>query len=102
MNMPASSRPRWTAILIFMQIFLGINGLFGGLALIVGPDGSLLHTPLSQLRNAPLSSFFIPGILLLLFLGVYPLAVAYSPWKRPTGAGRIAGRPSRVRTVSGC
>jgi hypothetical protein len=29
------------------------------------------------------SNFLIPGVLLFVFIGIYPLAVAYSLWKRP-------------------
>ncbi len=76
-------RPVWASILIFMHIFLGLNGLYGGITLVLAPDGSLLGMPMSQLKNAPFSNFLIPGILLLLFLGIYPMAVAYSLLRRP-------------------
>ena len=79
----ATPRPSAVSALIFLQIFLGLNGLAGGLAFVLAPDGHLLQMPFSHLRNTPFSSFLIPGLLLLLFLGVYPLAVAYSLWKRP-------------------
>jgi hypothetical protein len=36
-----------------------------------------------MLAGSPFSSFLIPGILLFVFLGLYPLAVAFSLWKRP-------------------
>jgi hypothetical protein len=84
MQSPGKPRPPLVAyILIFLQTFLGLNGLAGGGAFILAPDGSLLKMPFSHLKNTPFSSFLIPGVLLLLFLGVYPLGVAYSLWKRP-------------------
>jgi len=79
----ATPRPFAVSALIFLHIFLGLNGLAGGLAFVIAPDGHLLQMPFSHLRNTPFSSFLIPGLLLLFFLGVYPLAVAYSLWKRP-------------------
>ena len=79
----ATPRPFAVSALIFLHIFLGLNGLAGGLAFVLAPDGHLLQMPFSHLRNTPFSSFLIPGLLLLFFLGVYPLAVAYSLWKRP-------------------
>ena len=66
-----------------LQAFLGLNGLLGGGAFLLAPDGHLLQMPFSHLKNTPFSSFLIPGLLLFLFLGVYPIAVAYSLWRRP-------------------
>ncbi len=80
----AKRTPILLGILIFMQVFLGLNGVVGGAALLIAPDGRLLGMPLRQLRNSPFADFTIPGLLLLLFLGVYPLAVAFSLWKRPS------------------
>lgn len=83
MTKQTAPRPFSVSALIFLHIFLGLNGLGGGLAFVLAPDGRLLQMPLSQLSNAPFSSFLVPGLLLLLFLGIYPLAVAFSLWKRP-------------------
>jgi hypothetical protein len=77
------SLPGIVKLLIFLEIFLGINGLVGGIPFILAPDGHLIQMPFSQLQNTPFTSFFIPGVLLTLFLGVYPLAAAYSVWKLP-------------------
>ncbi len=82
---PAAIQRPWTvSLLIFMHIFLGLNGLLGGIAFLLAPDGSLLQMPMSHLRNTPFHDFTIPGLLLFLFLGVYPIAVAYSLWRRPS------------------
>ena len=83
MNNRAVSRPFTVWVLIFLQAFLGLNGLLGGGAFLLAPDGHLLQMPFSHLKNTPFSSFLIPGLLLFLFLGVYPIAVAYSLWRRP-------------------
>lgn len=77
------ARPFASAHLIFLQAFLGVQGLYGGSALLLAPDGSLLGMPFSHLKNTPFTSFLIPGLLLFVFLGLYPIAVAYSLWKRP-------------------
>jgi len=84
MRNQATPRPFVVSALIFLHIFLGLNGLAGGLAFVLAPDGHLLQMPFSHLSRTPFSSFLIPGLLLLFFLGVYPLAVAYSLWKRPS------------------
>ncbi len=83
MNARPTPRPFASSLLIFLQAFLGIQGLYGGIAFLLAPDGSLLGMPFSHLKNSPFTSFFIPGLLLFLFLGVYPLADAYGLWKRP-------------------
>jgi hypothetical protein len=83
MQNSARPRPLMVSVLIFLQTFLGLNGVAGGAAFVLAPDGSLLQMPFSHLRNTPFSSFLIPGLLLLRFLGVYPLAVAYSRWRQP-------------------
>jgi hypothetical protein len=49
--------------------------------LVAAPDGSLMQMPASNL--GPFSDFLIPGLLLVVFLGIYPLAVAYALWAHP-------------------
>ncbi|MFT8317607.1 MAG: hypothetical protein ABF651_04955 [Sporolactobacillus sp.] len=64
-------------VLIILQIFLGIGAFFGGLLLVLAPDGSLLYMPLYLLRTSIFHSYLIPGIILCLVLGVYPLVTAW-------------------------
>ncbi|MET1248147.1 hypothetical protein ABWW58_05085 [Sporolactobacillus sp. STCC-11] len=64
-------------ILIILQLFLGIGAVFGGGALIVSPDGSLLHMPLYLLKYTAFDSFLIPGIILFSVLGLYPIYIAF-------------------------
>ncbi len=70
-------------LLILLQCLLAIGAIFGGGAFILAPDGHLIQMPLSHLKKSPFSDFFIPGIFLFTFLGIYPLVVAYSLWKLP-------------------
>jgi hypothetical protein len=72
------------SVLIFLQLFLGLNGLFGGGAFLLAPDGHLIKMPFSHLKNTPFPSFFIPGLLLFLFLGIYPILVGYCLSRRPS------------------
>ena len=81
MNHLAHPRPLASWVLIFLQFFLGLQGLFGGGAFLLAPDGSLIQMPFSHLENTPFADFFIPGLLLFLFLGIYPIVVGYSLWK---------------------
>jgi hypothetical protein len=79
----SNARPYPVWILIFLQVFLGLNALIGGGAFLLAPDGHLIQMPLSNLKNTPFSDFLIPGLLLFIFVGIFPIAVAYSLWKRP-------------------
>ncbi|MDP4085258.1 MAG: hypothetical protein Q8934_11670 [Bacillota bacterium] len=60
-------------LLICLHIFLGIGALFGGGALIISPDGSILSMPLKMLQNSPFNNFLIPGLILFVGLGILPL-----------------------------
>lgn len=65
-------------ILLLIQLaVLSLNGLAAGSLLIAVPDGSLVGLPQAWLEHAPFSSYFIPGCLLFLFMGVLP-ALAFT------------------------
>jgi hypothetical protein len=69
-------------LLSLLHIFLGINGLAGGILLMIKPDGSLLGMQSDWLINAPFNNYLIPGLLLAFFLGVIPLATLSGILKR--------------------
>jgi len=83
MQSHSNSRPFVSGLLIFLNAFLGFSALIPGAAFILAPDGHLIRMPLSNLENAPFADYLVPGILLFVFIGVYPALVAYSLWKRP-------------------
>jgi hypothetical protein len=83
MSSKRSHRPFLVILLIALQFFLGLGALAGGGSLMLAPDGSIMSMPLSMLAHSPFTSFFIPGAILFTFVGLYPLAVAYSLWQRP-------------------
>ncbi|HET6311765.1 MAG TPA: hypothetical protein VFH00_12295 [Candidatus Nitrosotalea sp.] len=67
----------WIARLaVALEIFLGLGALFGGGALILGPDGHILGMPTSLLAGSPFPSYLLPGIILFTFVGVAPLVAA--------------------------
>lgn len=64
--------------------FLGFTAMIGGGALIISPSGKLLGgLPLSILKNSPFPDFLIPGIILFLVLGFFPLLIVMALIKRP-------------------
>lgn len=64
-------------ILIFLLGFLGLGAIFGGGVLIISPMGKLIGMPLSMLSSSPFHTFLIPGILLFLVMGVFPILLIY-------------------------
>lgn len=62
-------------LLIGLHLLLGIGAVFGGGLLTLAPDGSLLSMPLSLLESSPFQSYLVPGILLLVLIGIYPLLI---------------------------
>jgi hypothetical protein len=73
-----AAKPSKSWLLIILQLFLGVGAIVGGGGLILDPQGSLLSMPLSLLQHSPFSDYLIPGIILLLVLGVGPILIASS------------------------
>lgn len=57
---------------------------------MIDPTGELLQMPLSMLEGSPFDNFLIPGIILLMILGVFPIVVFYGLWKRANWAWKGA------------
>ena len=60
-------------VLLGLLLFQGIGAIGGGLALMIRPDGSILHMPLSALSESIFPDYLIPGVILFLILGVLPV-----------------------------
>lgn len=75
---PGQGSDRLSWVLIILHGFLGIGGIIGGGGLIIDPSGSLLQIPNSLLEHSPFRNFLIPGIILLLVLGLMPIVIAIS------------------------
>lgn len=76
-------RPTTVKVLIALMTLLGVGGLVGGVGLTGDPSGDVFGYPVSWLDRTPFSDFLIPGLLLLLLLGVAPLVVAYGLLRKP-------------------
>jgi hypothetical protein len=61
--------------------FQALSGLAGGIPLTFNPSGALL--PLSLLRGSPFGSYLVPGLILLVVLGIYPAIVFSGMIARP-------------------
>ncbi len=81
-------RPAIIMVLFDLLILLGLGGFAGGAALMLGPDGHIMGFPPDLLKVTPFSSYFIPGLVLFTFVGIYPFFVAFSllnlpDWRLP-------------------
>jgi hypothetical protein len=62
-----------------------VSGLLGGVALVADPSGALVSIPQEWLEGSPFPDYRIPGVLLLVVLGIVPCGVAWGlssrqPW----------------------
>ena len=89
-------RPKALYVLTGLLVFQGISALFGGFMLIGDPTGGWLQMPLAALDGTPFGDYLIPGLILFLVLGVYPLVVAHAlgrkaPWRPRSGLEGLTG-----------
>ena len=61
--------------LVVLDVFIGIGGVVSGAMLIADPRGGM-GMGLEMLGGSPFKDFVIPGIILLVAVGVFPLVVA--------------------------
>mgnify|MGYP006283868997 FL=1 len=70
-------RPAVAIFLIALMVFQGMSGVFGGAGLVIDPTGNMMRMPLRWLEGSPFGNYLVPGIILLLVLGVFPLVVSW-------------------------
>lgn len=58
----------WLALVLLLLSSAG--GFYGGYNLIIQPDGTTIKQPLELLQHTPFKNFYIPGILLIISVGV--------------------------------
>lgn len=69
----------FTIILLFFNV---ISAFYGGIMLTIDPSGGLMQMPASWLSNSPFDSYLIPGLILLIILGIGSLVSAIFAIKR--------------------
>lgn len=65
-----------------LLIFNSISGSFGGITLIVDPQGEAIGMPVHILRHSPFTDFLIPGVILLACNGLSSALIAVAGIKR--------------------
>ena len=66
-----------------LLIFIGAGGLISGAMLFSSPDGALIKLNTNILQGTPFNNFIIPGIILFLFIGIFPILVSYGLLRQP-------------------
>lgn len=92
------TRPRPLALiaLIPLLLLLGFGGIYGGLSLISDPTGAVMGFTADDLARLPLvANFLLPGIFLLLVMGIFPLLAAYALAAHPKWSFAAAFNPIR-------
>jgi hypothetical protein len=69
--------------LLFLLVFLGLGGLYGGIAMLIDPTGGLLQLT-EVLPLLPVSDYLLPGLFLLVVMGLAPLFLTYALLARPS------------------
>ena len=69
-------------LLLFFLLFLLLGGLYGGIAMLTDPTGGSLQLT-EILPLLPVSDYILPGIFLLVAMGLAPLLLAYGLLARP-------------------
>lgn len=76
--------------MVVLELFVGIGGIFGGLAMIRDPLNPIGMTT-DQISGSPFDTYTWPGILLLVLAGVSPCVLAVGLIARWRGALEISG-----------
>ena len=68
---------------MFLVFFQSISAIAGGWGLVSEPSGSNLGFTVSMLKHSPFPDFLIPGLFLLIVLGIGPAIIFYGLIKKP-------------------
>lgn len=61
---------------ILLLIIISLNALFAGYSFMIDSTGNGLHISADKLRFSPFNNFFIPGVILFVFIGLFSLIAA--------------------------
>jgi hypothetical protein len=81
MSVAANRRPGIVIALIALTAFQALGAIGGGIGLIQDPIKNI-GIPLSILQGSPFKDYLIPGIILLVLVGLFPLVPLYGLIRR--------------------
>jgi hypothetical protein len=64
-------------------LFLGVNGVIGGVLMLRDPNGSPMGMPVSYLARTPFQNWFVPGLWLILIWGSGSILALLGLWMHP-------------------
>jgi len=70
-------------ITVVIDFYRGRRIKSAGAMLFSSLDGALIKLNTSILRGTPFDNFLIPGIILFLFIGIFPILVSYGLLRKP-------------------
>jgi hypothetical protein len=73
-------KPAELFVLSFLLIILSVNGLAGGVLMMLQPDGALLGMDPAWLIRTPFSNYLLPGLLLFALNGLLPALALVGLW----------------------
>ena len=76
-------RPFSLYLLLILVMIQALGGIYGGFILTLSPSGKIMHIPLSILSGSPFTSFLVPGLILLIVLGLFPAFISFALIVRP-------------------
>ncbi|MFZ7127697.1 MAG: hypothetical protein ACOWWM_16185 [Desulfobacterales bacterium] len=98
--MSTNSHPKhlWH-LLGLIQAGVGLSAILGGVQLVSDPTGSGAGLPLDWLQGSPFSDYFIPGLVLLVAIGLGTSVAAGATWLGFHRAGLLAMSSGLVLVV---
>jgi hypothetical protein len=86
-----SSVARWIRrALLFLLIFQSVSATSQGCELVADPSGEAIGLSLELIDGSIFQSYLVPGLILLIVLGVGPLLAAYGLWRGHRWAWRAS------------
>jgi hypothetical protein len=70
-------------VLVLLLAIEAMGALYGGFNLIMDPSGESLNLPARLLENTFFRNYIIPGLVLFLMLGLFPLILIYPMLVKP-------------------
>lgn len=83
---PRTPRTAGVWALMALLLFQGVSAIGPGLALVASPSGDILHMSVSNMHHSPFPDYLIPGLILLVVLGILPLVVLFGMWRQRSWA----------------
>ena len=64
------------------HLLIGLGGVAGGVGAVIDPSGAAMGISTEALKTGPFESFLIPGLFLLVIIGLANVAAAICAWRR--------------------